>query len=341
MSSDHTNIIIPKYNLNYTIAKNKNIIEASLEKNIKLAYSCKSGICGTCKAKIISGEIQKNNKINHILTKSEIDNNIILLCQSSTLSNSITIEPLAPMPRKIELSKVREIVSEVLSIKNINKNIIELSISVPKRFFYDKKNLNYIKLLIPGKNIKKYYIFDTINHDEAINGSINVLIDKNEDNDIKKYLNKSLIIGETITIKGPYERNINNIPNNKPLLFITEDNHIISSLNIIKSLIYNNNIPIMLICSFKNKEDIILLDELHKIQFTYKNFSYKISLIYNKDTNNLNRFKTGKTSNIINKILPDLSNHYVYIKGNLDFLNENYKKVEDLGAKKENIYNKN
>ena len=119
------------------------------------------------------------------------------------------------------------------------------------------------------------------------------------------------------------------------------DNHIISSLNIIKSLIYNNNIPIMLICSFKNKEDIILLDELHKIQFTYKNFSYKISLIYNKDTNNLNRFKTGKTINIINKILPDLSNHYVYIKGSLDFLNENYKKVEDLGAKKENIYNKN
>ena len=121
MSSDHTNIIIPKYNLNYSIAKNKNIIEASLEKNIKLAYSCKSGICGTCKAKIISGEIQKNNKINHILTKSEIDNNIILLCQSSTLSNSITIEPLAPMPRKIELSKVREIVSEVLSIKILIK----------------------------------------------------------------------------------------------------------------------------------------------------------------------------------------------------------------------------
>lgn len=51
------------------------------------------------------------------------------------------------MPRKIELSKVREIVSEVLSIKSINKNIIELSISIPKRFFYDKKKFKLYKVI--------------------------------------------------------------------------------------------------------------------------------------------------------------------------------------------------
>ena len=63
MSNKFTNIKIPKYNLNYEIENNKNIIDASLDKNIKLAYSCKSGICGTCKAKVISGKIDKNNNL--------------------------------------------------------------------------------------------------------------------------------------------------------------------------------------------------------------------------------------------------------------------------------------
>ena len=72
MSNNLINIKIPKYNLNYQIDNKKNIIESSLDKNIKLAHSCKSGICGTCKAKIISGELNKNNKINHILSESEL-----------------------------------------------------------------------------------------------------------------------------------------------------------------------------------------------------------------------------------------------------------------------------
>ena len=55
MSNNLINIKIPKYNLNYQIDNKKNIIESSLDRNIKLAYSCKSGICDTCKAKIISG----------------------------------------------------------------------------------------------------------------------------------------------------------------------------------------------------------------------------------------------------------------------------------------------
>ena len=343
MYSEHTNIIIPKYNLNYTISRDKNIIEASLEKNIKLAYSCKSGICGTCKAKVLNGEFKRNNKINHILTEDEKENNIVLLCQAAAKSDVIKIEPLAPIPRRVELSKAREIISEILSIKNINKNIIELCISVPKRFIYNYKKSNYIEIVIPSiKNNKKYYILDSINQNEKNNGTINLLINKNANRNINKFFNHSLIHGETLTIKGPYETDLIDISNDKPLLFLSENDHIISTLNEIKNIIYSkDNISIMLISSFESIEDIILLEEMHKLQFSYKNFSYKISIIDSKGTNKLSRFQVGKTVNLINKVFPDLSNHLIFINGKLDFINENYEKVVNLGAKQENIHNKN
>ena len=39
MISKLTNIIIPAYQLNYNIERNKNIIQASLSRNIKLPFS--------------------------------------------------------------------------------------------------------------------------------------------------------------------------------------------------------------------------------------------------------------------------------------------------------------
>ena len=51
--NDKTTLKIPKYNLNLKINNNKNIIQAALEAGVKLSFSCRSGVCGTCKAKII------------------------------------------------------------------------------------------------------------------------------------------------------------------------------------------------------------------------------------------------------------------------------------------------
>ena len=339
MSNNLINIKIPKYNLNYQIDNKKNIIESSLDKNIKLAYSCKSGICGTCKAKIISGELNKNNKINHILSESEKENNIVLLCQATAKSSEIELEPLSPLPRKVEKSIVREFISEVLSIKEINNNTMELYISVPKRFVYENKRNNYVEVLIPGKkNNEKYYIFVECEENNINNGTVKIIINKSEDLEVRKYIQANLIHGETITIKGPFQENIPEIPYNKPLLFLVENNYIINSLNLIKNLILMKiDVPIMLISSFTSKNEIILLDEMHKLQFLYNNFSYKITLLNNKDSNNINRFQFGKTINIINKVFPDLSSHYIFIYGENKFIEENYNKVIELGAIKNNI----
>ena len=339
MSNKFTNIKIPKYNLNYEIENNKNIIDASLDKNIKLAYSCKSGICGTCKAKVISGKIDKNNKVNHILSEAEKENNIILLCQSTVLSSEVVLDLLSPLPNEPKLTKARELVSEVLAVKHLNKSIIELSISVPKRFNYNKKYYNFIEILIPGiDNNDKYPIINSLEENNVNNGVINILLNTNKDAQTNSYLKKSLIQGETLSIKGPYEKNNNILPNDKPLLFLVENIYIIYALNVIKELIVHNyNSPIMLICNFENKTDIVLLDEMHRLTFIKKDFSYKISLTNKDNINNIDRFLYGKSVNIISKIFPDLSSHYIVINGENKFLNENYNKVVQLGAIENNI----
>lgn len=47
----------------YTIqvAENQNVLEAAQQQDIELPYSCNAGVCTTCAAKIISGEVDQTD----------------------------------------------------------------------------------------------------------------------------------------------------------------------------------------------------------------------------------------------------------------------------------------
>ena len=335
-----TNIIIPKYKLNYNIERDKNIIQASLAKNIKLPFSCRSGVCGTCKAKIIKGKVNLNTKINHVLTESDIENNIILTCQAEAASDLLELEMLSPVANQIIVGKPKELISEILSVKQITQEIKLISISVSKRFAASPNQLSYMEIIIPGMDVSdKYYIFNNYNGDNLLHEGTITLYVKNSKNLItNNYLNKNLLAGEIITIKGPFlEKNIP-IFMNSPTLFLSKDSHTIKTLNIIRELLLTGfKEPIMIISYFIDIKNIILMEEMHRLQFLYKNFTYKISLL-NKASSTSSRFLLGSISKNINKIFPNLSSHYIYINGDDYFIIETKKKIIELNAKDESIY---
>ncbi|CAG0926136.1 unnamed protein product [Notodromas monacha] len=70
--------------------ENQDIIRALLDKNYDPPYSCQGGVCSTCMAQVIKGEVKMLK--NLVLTKEEIAKGFILACQCLPLSNEIEIE---------------------------------------------------------------------------------------------------------------------------------------------------------------------------------------------------------------------------------------------------------
>lgn len=54
------------------------ILEAALNKNIQLPYSCRSGRCSSCVAKCIKGKIKMSN--NEVLTEKDLHSGLVLTC---------------------------------------------------------------------------------------------------------------------------------------------------------------------------------------------------------------------------------------------------------------------
>jgi ring-1,2-phenylacetyl-CoA epoxidase subunit PaaE len=66
------------------------ILDAALQKNLDVPYSCQGGVCSSCIAKITSGSA--NMLQNNILTDSEIEEGLVLTCQAVPSSKDITID---------------------------------------------------------------------------------------------------------------------------------------------------------------------------------------------------------------------------------------------------------
>ena len=77
--------------IEFQLASNgENILDASLNNGLDLPYSCKSGVCSTCKARLIAGEVDMD--ITHGLEASEIASGFILTCQAHPVSKQVVVD---------------------------------------------------------------------------------------------------------------------------------------------------------------------------------------------------------------------------------------------------------
>lgn len=63
------------------------ILDAGEAAGIALAYSCREGACGTCKLRLVSGQVDMNH--NGGIRQREIDRGMILICCSHPLSDLV------------------------------------------------------------------------------------------------------------------------------------------------------------------------------------------------------------------------------------------------------------
>ena len=67
----------------------KRILDVALENKIKIPYSCSGGVCSTCAATCISGNVRMD--YNEVLTDYEIARGRVLVCTGHPTENDTTI----------------------------------------------------------------------------------------------------------------------------------------------------------------------------------------------------------------------------------------------------------
>ena len=73
----------------YKIEGSESILDEGIEQGLDLPYSCKGGVCCTCRAKIMEGTAKM--KINYALTEQEVADGYVLTCQTIPTSSVLKV----------------------------------------------------------------------------------------------------------------------------------------------------------------------------------------------------------------------------------------------------------
>lgn len=87
----HVTVIQNGLTRRYALHKNKDsLLDAALEAGIELPYACKGGVCGTCRCKLVQGEVDMD--ANYSLEDYELARGFILPCQSFPVTDELLLD---------------------------------------------------------------------------------------------------------------------------------------------------------------------------------------------------------------------------------------------------------
>jgi ring-1,2-phenylacetyl-CoA epoxidase subunit PaaE len=85
------NVIIDGSTRSFMLNKGQeNIIDAGLRNGVELPYSCKGGVCSTCRCRLVEGEVDMD--VNYALEDYEVARGFVLACQSYPVTDRVTMD---------------------------------------------------------------------------------------------------------------------------------------------------------------------------------------------------------------------------------------------------------
>lgn len=83
-------VLVDDEETSFVMNKKERILDAVLKKDIDAPYSCQGGVCSSCIARVTKGKAEMVQ--NQILTDSEIEEGLVLTCQSHAVTDEIAID---------------------------------------------------------------------------------------------------------------------------------------------------------------------------------------------------------------------------------------------------------
>ncbi len=137
----------------FTVTPEQTVLDAALAAGILLPYSCRSGACSTCKAKVVSGSIQPVPSAEVVLSPEEREAGYTLLCQARATSD------LVVESREIRLAsdiQVRKLPSRVTSMTRPAADVAVLQLQLPATEMFKFYAGQYVELILKDGKRRSY-----------------------------------------------------------------------------------------------------------------------------------------------------------------------------------------
>jgi len=126
----------------FPVADRQTLLDAALQHGVNLPYGCRIGSCGSCEARLISGEIDYDGPLPIGLDAASAEQGAVLLCQAFARSD-ITLGS-RELTRSEQMA-IKNLPARVVDIQRLNHDVVQLTLKTP-----DSDSLQYL----PGQYLE-------------------------------------------------------------------------------------------------------------------------------------------------------------------------------------------
>ncbi len=112
----------------FAASRGDNLLAAALAAGINLPHSCKSGNCGSCRARLVSGQIDYPRGRPLGLTTAEADDGFVLLCQAHARTD-VVLE--ARRVRSVEQVEVKSLPARIQRLERLGTDVMRVMLRLP------------------------------------------------------------------------------------------------------------------------------------------------------------------------------------------------------------------
>jgi len=209
---------------------NETILDAAFRSGISLAYSCQNGSCGECRAKIISGDVERISHHDFTMSEAEKLQNTILMCSYKASSDCVIEASEAKSAADIPKQKIKV---KVAKIESVADEYIVLHLRTPRtrvlRFLAGQK----IKIIQNAGNSFMANIASC-----PCNGMIlHIHLHKQNKHPFVQHVFNEMKTGETLIVEGPEGNFILDEESERPIIMVAVNTGFASLKSIIEHAI--------------------------------------------------------------------------------------------------------
>ena len=200
---DHRVKLLPS-GIELEVKAGDNLLKACLTAGLGWPHDCRVGSCGTCKCRLVEGKIKELADFAYVLDGDQLDNGMILACQ--TLLKSDAVVEIALNTADSQAAAVGTVSGRVTATRMLTHDIVELTVELNRPLREEGgqyKAGQYADLTFPGIANPRSYSFAAPPESDNERGLL-FYIRKVPNGELTTWLFDKDRTGTEVEVSGPY-----------------------------------------------------------------------------------------------------------------------------------------
>jgi len=149
----------------FTAGGKETVLAAALRQGVMLPYSCRNGACGTCKGKVLAGQVDYGTYETKAMSEAEREQGHALFCQAKALSD-LVIEA-----KEIAAAKdipIRIMPTRVVKMEKLADDVMRLSLKLAEGQRLQYLAGQYVDILLSGNQRRSFSLSTSPLSDELL-----------------------------------------------------------------------------------------------------------------------------------------------------------------------------